>query len=654
YDTTRPTQDLLTFDLNRLRVELGADDRAYRAPDRDTKAEIVQPEESWRNSRRLPTVLGKPVSNAVRHRNEEFRAFAVNRNHSFVLLGSSEFLRLISYDDGTPFERCREPIAEEAFRINVTPDGNYVVTGHGDGTLRWYRIVRSTNNRCRFELMLSVYLSETSPGNWSWAGWRPSGQFARDAAGRDSMEWQRIGRGDDIALTPFTRLLALYDWDALTDALAAGETVMSPEARRQIAQNQQVPLVSVLKTPPANKVRTEHFQMRLKIEDAGSWPKNLVIVMKSGRALAKRRFPDGEYLPPWKPLVLEPSNLQAGVVDLELELPASERTTNEPTKICFLIDDALNACEKFTWIGELALPAKRRLWAVLVGIARHHDPKLNLSFADNDALDIARQLIADFGKTNATGSSAPPDFQEIRLDLILSSRTPAGDAEAMTLQQAYPSYVNLHLAPTKGVVAEALEKAVAARAADRELSDDIFLFYFSGHGATIDGKLVLAMPQTAGNLDNWRDTALNSDDLWNMLRQIPGQRIAVLDACRTEGPTTAKLDPGRARTEFEGKVLSTFLFFSAKIDEASIEVPGLTFNTDRPADRQGNGLFTYAFIDGLNNRNVAQRDEFLNRDLIKLGRLTDYIYEFFGPKNRAALERLIPSARRKDGIPHPQ
>jgi hypothetical protein len=393
--------------------------------------------------------------------------------------------------------------------------------------------------------------------------------------------------------------------------------------------------------------------MRLKIEDTGSWPKNLTIVMENGTALSKT-FANRSYRG-WEPLVLQPSMLKENVAELDIELPASVRTTNARTNICFFLDQVLNTCEEFRWGGDLVPTKKRRLWAILVGVALHDDPRLNLSFADNDILDVAGQFVADFEKRNSAGPSDPPDFQEIRLDLILSSRPNQGDAEAKALQQGHP-YVTVRQSPTKAEVLRALEEAVADRAKDRELSDDLFLFYFSGHGATIDGKMVLAMPQTRRDLENWRETALISSELLNMLKQIPGQKLVIFDACRSEVPASAELDPNAARTEFEGSVLSAFFFFSGDKGDASIEVPGLTsFNKTRPSGRQGNGLFTYAFLDGLNNKTFARRDERTHRYLIQIDSVVHYLNdEFFGSNNRAVLEQRIPRERRRNGIPIPQ
>src|SRR5262249_55038716 len=128
----------------------------------------------------------------------------------------------ISYADGSPVVLCREAIAEDAYRVNITPDGAIAVTGHSDGTLRWYRISRF-NKGCHFEPLLTVHISEYAPGKWTWAAWRPAGKFggrlARGVESRIPLEWQRAGKDGGVVTVPLERAITWYDWDAVKNAL---------------------------------------------------------------------------------------------------------------------------------------------------------------------------------------------------------------------------------------------------------------------------------------------------------------------------------------------------------------------------------------------------------------------------------------------------
>ena len=83
------------------------------------------------------------------------------------------------------------------------------------------------------------------------------------------------------------------------------------------------------------------------------------------------------------------------------------------------------------WAGELVKPAKRRLWAVFVAVARHTDQSLDLKFADNDVLDLARVFTADHEQRTRVPPAAviPADFQEININLAIAG-SPEAEKEA--------------------------------------------------------------------------------------------------------------------------------------------------------------------------------------------------------------------------------
>ena len=132
-------------------------------------------------------------------KDEFFRAAAVQINRKIVLLGSSELLRIVAYGDGSPVVACRVPITEEAFRVNITPDGTLAVSAHSDGTIRWHRIVW-TDQSCSFQLLLSARFAQTASGKLAWIAWRPDGRHAQDAAMREGLEWQALDASGRVIL----------------------------------------------------------------------------------------------------------------------------------------------------------------------------------------------------------------------------------------------------------------------------------------------------------------------------------------------------------------------------------------------------------------------------------------------------------------------
>jgi hypothetical protein len=166
---------------------------------------------------------------------------------------------------------------------------------------------------------------------------------------------------------------------------------------------------------------------------------------------------------------------------------------------------------------------------------------------------------------------------------------------------------SLQIAPaTKSNILAALENAISDRADVETAADDLFVFHFSGHGMTLlsdqNSETVFATEETV--VDQLAATAVRSSELIHLLRQIPGQKLVILDACRSLESATAGFDPGRVKMQFE-QVMDVHFFFSSDLGEVSYEVGGLAFDRKRPVVRQGNSLFTYSLLYGLNNPNAA-------------------------------------------------
>jgi formylglycine-generating enzyme required for sulfatase activity len=199
-------------------------------------------------------------------------------------------------------------------------------------------------------------------------------------------------------------------------------------------------------------------------------------------------------------------------------------------------------------------------YALIVGISRYSDPEItDLSFAAQDARDVAvclREVCR---------------FDDVRL---LAS---GGDRE--------PDHVN---------TVDALHNI-----APLVSKDDLFLFYFAGHGIhTKTGAHLLAsnsrihMPELA---------SLSMNVLADCLAYIEaGDRVLILDACRNDphkgmgdADNVLTAEFGRdvvamARTPVEGVVPATCVLFSCSEGERAYEWPD-----------QGHGAFTHYLLEGL-------------------------------------------------------
>jgi metacaspase-1 len=135
------------------------------------------------------------------------------------------------------------------------------------------------------------------------------------------------------------------------------------------------------------------------------------------------------------------------------------------------------------------------------------------------------------------------------------------------------------------------------RAADSMTEDELFLFYFSGHGARVrsvgsDHNYVATYDTDLNNLDN---TALRDDEFLDLLKAFPAKRqVVILDACHSGGVGAIKGVGNASQTRcadgFDalGRGRGRVLLCSCRPEEVSLALP--TMN---------NSVFTAVLLDGL-------------------------------------------------------
>ena len=164
---------------------------------------------------------------------------------------------------------------------------------------------------------------------------------------------------------------------------------------------------------------------------------------------------------------------------------------------------------------------------------------------------------------------------------------------------------------TKPGIFAAVKDIIAARSAEsaeEAQSDDLFIFYFSGHGMISpadadEGRVLLSTKDTSldPNSTGFEAATIRSTELLDLFEQIPGRKLILFDACRSLLPTIkgAAFDPTLIVSDLKNHAISANIFFSSDIGQASREVHEPAFDHNRPANRQGNGLFAYALLHAL-------------------------------------------------------
>ena len=600
----------------------------------------------WRNRSQIPAVFDAQLNETPRVIGEIYRSAAALSDNKTVLLGSSDFIRVINYRDGGPIVGCRLPIEFEAYRANITPDGRIAVIGHSDGTLRWYRVERA-DSTCKLHELLAVHISRNSAREWTWSAWLPSGKFANDARAGDLFGWQIENQQGKIDFLPRQKKLELYDLGAITNALDLNNDIPSPTNLTNDLKALITDLggaesrVTVALPDEFKKISSTKTTFTLFIDDGPTKPQNLTVKTGTGVNISVKR---GETTyAPGDPIPID----SVGEFSIELTLPNSLRARNGVAHICFYLDDNLQTCHPIRWTGQKPPPAKRRLWAIFVGISKYKDSDLNLKNAHNDALDLAQVFIQDYqSRVLSQGASVKPDFESINIDLLVSPTTNATSAQQqLNSLQALP-YVNVNK-PTRKEILKAIQNIVD-HDKNEELSRDLVVIYFSGHGYIhpynkTTGRSLFVTYETDPELprDTLADTSITSADLLQRLKDISAEKIVIIDACRVPADETAiPMNPGLVNAEFANQVLSAHYFFSSQAGQYSLDQNDFVFNETRPESERGNGLFTYGLLKSLTDPSAdlaSGKLENRNRiEITEVKRFLDGVFDLGEPTSIAS------------------
>jgi hypothetical protein len=602
----------VVFDLQAVPHPIGTvGSAATIVPDQDPNVVV-----SWRNSQVPPRLAGMQLAGSEYQKDEIYRSVALLQSRKLALLGSSDFIRLIDYGGNNPVVLCRVPIREEAYRVNISPDGGLAVTAHSDGTLRWYHI-EFNGSRCTFQPLLSVYLSQTSSEKWTWIAWRPDGRHAQDFDASTSLEWQLSGPDGSVMRTSFERLQRWYDREAIRDALTAAPSLV-PNSPRTVAPNvsalasrARAPNVIDVSPNPPRRATKPVLRIGLHVGEDGGWPKKVSVRANNTPAAIAWRGATGSEV------IIDRDDLTAGLTEIEVSLPPTARTVLGDVQLCFYVNGDRDTCHVLSWTGELLKPRMRRLWGVFVGLSRYGDSRLNLKFAENDAIDLAGLFVRDYDRRSKSKRDQPfLDYGELHINLAIAA-SPEGQREINGILSAR-SYVK-SFPPTREGIISAVNDIIQQRLASQDgsdLGDDLFVFYFSGHGLIVPterdrGRTILTTANFRSDApaDEIERTNVTTSELWDLFEKMPGEKLIVIDACRslTHDQNAAPFDPTAVKQELVTRGLTADVFFSSDAAQASREVPGLAYERTRDPPRQGNSLFTYALLRALTTREAVLR-----------------------------------------------
>lgn len=471
-----------------------------------------------------------------------------------VLLGADWFLRLFDAEARALWQRS---VPDEAWRVNLSPDGRLAVAALADGTIRWYRARDGRE-------LLALFVT---PDARRWVAFTPSGLYAASPGGEDLIGWH-INRGPDRAADFFpaaqfrdrfyrpdviTRVLATLDEDeAVWEAEAALGAVPRGPPNAEEVRAHLPPVATILE--PEDGAAIDHrgaARLRVLVRSPSGAPVGEVRVLADALPLETAR-PVGEPVarPPPAPgeteeehtFDLDLSAFAGGAPVIEVAALAGERI-GVPARVLLRVAAPP---------AVAPVPRKPMLYGVVAGVTEYAAEGLRLRFAADDARALAAALRRQKGGL----------YRDVELRELIDA-----DVTRTSLIEAL----------------QWLEQCTAR--------SDTAILYLAGHGVSPpDGRYYFlphhARPETA------RAEGVSSSDLVTSFGQMHGRVLLFLDTCHAGA--LAGYGPARPAdvTDLVNELLA---------QQIGVAAFSATTGTARAEERDelGHGVFTHVLLQAL-------------------------------------------------------
>ncbi len=219
---------------------------------------------------------------------------------------------------------------------------------------------------------------------------------------------------------------------------------------------------------------------------------------------------------------------------------------------------------KITVVYEGKSDEKPKLFLLTIGVNEYRNPKYNLNFAVADASSFENEVKK--GSTNLFGQVVVKSLRD-------SKATKAGLMAAFSEIQK-----------------QAKEQ-------------DLFIFYYAGHGVMSDGKTTESqfylvphdVTQLYGRDDMLNDKALSATEMKEISKNIGAQKqVFILDACQSAGAIDVIALRGAAEEKAMAQLArstGTFWITATGTEQFATEFKDL-----------GHGVFTYSLLEGLSGK----------------------------------------------------
>lgn len=481
--------------------------------------------------------------------NDSIRAVSFSADGSQVIVGSS--YALASYGKtSSGFEKQNDFIGHEGILGAIAPsaDGAYLGSGSMDQTVRLWNLETG-------DLLASLFTSTDG----EWVCWTPDGYFAASEDGGKFIGWH-FNRGID-RMADYLSGDQLYDRYYRPDVVA--QAVKQKRRSADIVNElglefdlqkaaEGMPEIEILDPDGDMKATERRIPFKVAAIDKGNGVGD-VRVFHEG----KRLQPDG------------PGTYRGG--KLEMPFTVSLLSGTNEVKAVAVDPEGVESPAKTIQVQFEGTKASSRMFVLAVGINEYKNPRFNLNYCrpDVDALTASLE-----NRSNKL-------FTEISLIQLYDD-----DATREAI--------------------EAKLKEIAAEATP----EDVFIFAFAGHGVMSEGTggkepefhiVPYDVTQMYGDDDQLSEKAIPGSTLRNLASAIPARKqLMVLDACQSGGMIESFAVRGAAEERALAQLARStgmYVLASTRSEQFATEAKEL-----------GHGLFTYAFLEGLDGKGDGNGD----------------------------------------------
>lgn len=423
----------------------------------------------------------------------------------------------------------------DVWAVAASADGNYLVSGSGDQTVRLW------NLKTR-ELLVTIFRGSDG----EWVMWTPEGFYTGSAGAAKIVGWQ-INQGPDKParyITAGQLRKVLYRPDLVAAKIAGDPDGLLRAAAASLDIDKLIsralaPEAAILSPANGAKLGDANVAVTVRVTDQGGGIGNIVFKLNGQRVGSA-----------YGAIMLG----KDGTLTRRFDLATRD------TKIEVVAEDKSGKVQSLPAVAEVHIDPKAilgvpDLYVFAIGADHYRDRSKSLNFAVSDAEALAEAL-----KEAGAGYYRHPPIVKTLFD---------GDVTTEKVETAF--------------------KELGARVK----ATDVFLFYMAGHGKTIQGDYYYLPP----DMDRFSEDAIKHmgfgpEKLAQWFETIKAQKsIWIFDTC--ESGSAGKLFRVRDATADEAAyqrmkdATGRTLFMAASEQQSAIE------------GYRNHGLFTYALLEGL-------------------------------------------------------